>query len=175
MIEPTRGSNGSAPGHDAHATAAIVALAARLEVGRGLKAKGIATPSGLLLAMELEPCERRPRVRITGRIQAFDWNARTLRLLGHDLSIAPGVVATTPEGGVLDLARLTPGAGVRIEAVPDGGAGWTIGTIRLRDRRDFVIEKLEGAIDAVDVDRALLTLAGFRVRLDPGTVMGDER
>jgi aminoglycoside phosphotransferase (APT) family kinase protein len=138
-----------------------------LSTGQRVKVKGAARDE-CFLALEVKPRVPEGPESLEGLLQDFDVTQRAVSLLGRRIALPVAVQIIGPGGMPGAITDLTRGARVRIVGIARS-EGFVPTAIRIKDAREFAIDKLEGAVERVDVEAGVFHVAGFAVATTPET------
>ncbi len=141
-----------------------------LKAGQRLKIKGKFLPTGEFLALEVKHKPDKNLLEFEGLLQEVLDGGRAVRIFNRVISLPADLTIKSPQGQSLTPADLQPEDYVKIKFQERAGE-WVPFKIKLRERRDFIVEELQGPVQQVDVSAGEMVVEGIRVKFSDDTTV----
>ena len=142
-----------------------------LKVGQQVKVKGQPGPQGTFAAFEIEIKPPKEQAAIIGLVQNVDLRYNTLRILDRQITVTDASVITDLNDRLIGMVDLKPANRVKLKGKYSEPEGFMPEKIEVTETMGFNIDKLEGAIDDLDVANKILKVIGFTVQANRKTVI----
>lgn len=143
---------------------------AHLKVGQRVKIKGRSEPDGAFLALDITPKPGAYEAEFEGVVQQLDADKQALRMLNRDFAVPATALikdVTRQESG---LHAIAPGDVVKIKGTYSRAYGFLPAKLKVKERKGFNIEELQGAIQGINAEAGTLDVSGVTVRLSEKTI-----
>jgi hypothetical protein len=142
-----------------------------LKVGQQVKVKGTPGPEGVFAALEIEIRPPKNQAAIIGLLQNVDLRHNTLRILDRQITVPDASEITDLNGRLMGIVDLKPESRLKLKGTYSEPEGFMPEKIEVTEAMGFSIDKLEGAIDHLDVNNRKLRVNGFTVQTNHKTVI----
>ncbi len=143
-----------------------------LKPGQRVKVKGRLDHQGIFAALEIDIRASKDQAAIVGLLQNVDLRQHTLHVLDRAIALPGEVVITDAADHVIGIADLKPLSLIKLKGRFSMLEGFVPERIEVKEViMGFNIDKLEGAIDHLDVENKTLSIIGFTIVANRKTVI----
>jgi hypothetical protein len=137
-----------------------------LEVGQGVKVKGMPDEDGVLAAQEISVEAPADRAEIEGIVQNIDNPPNVLRLLNREFTLPEGIVVKDLQRHPTVLKNLQAGDRVKLSGTYLAPEGFVPQKIKIQSATDSGLAELRGEISKIDRKTKTLEVIGFTVAVN---------
>ncbi|MDZ7266770.1 MAG: DUF5666 domain-containing protein [candidate division KSB1 bacterium] len=141
-----------------------------LKIGQRVKIKGRSEPDGTFLALDITPKPGDYEAEFEGVVQRLDPERHVLRLLNRDIAVPATALIKDVTRQETGWQAIQPGDLVKVKGTYSRAYGFLPAKLKVKERRGFAIEELQGAIQSIDPEAGTLDIIGVTVRLSEKTI-----
>lgn len=141
-----------------------------LKVGQRVKIKGRSEQDGAFLALDITPKPGDYEAEFEGVVQQLDAARHALRMLNRDFAVPATALIKDVTRQDTGLQAIQPGEVVKIKGTYSRAYGFLPAKLKVKERKSFNIEELQGAIQCLNPEAGTLEVSGVTVRLSEKTI-----